>query len=76
MPAVTESVIVLRGGLTVPLGALQVLWDLEARGFDISEDAGMLVVAPKSRITADDDQAIREHRDELLTLVKYSEDIQ
>ncbi len=73
--AATETV-VLRGGLSVSLAALQVLWELESRGFEISDEHDMLVVGPKSLITTEDDQSIRAHRDELLMLVKYGEAVQ
>jgi hypothetical protein len=58
----------------VPLAALQVLWDLEGRGFYVRlADDGGLLVSPKREITPADDQAIRQHRDELVALVKYCE---
>jgi hypothetical protein len=77
--ATTEAVetVVLSGGLSVRLAALRVLWDLEERGFTVSpRDGGGLRVAPKSRITPDDDAAIRRHRDELLALVSHCDEVQ
>jgi len=72
MPS-TETVI-LRGGLSVPLPALRLLWDLEARGFHVRQgEDGALLVSPRSRLTPDDDQAIRTYRDELKALVAYCE---
>jgi hypothetical protein len=71
----TESV-VLRGGLAVPLAAVQLLWGLEERGFRLAIEGEALVVAPRSQLTRDDDQAIRAHRDELIELIKYCEAIQ
>lgn len=68
----TETVM-LKGGLVVSVDALQVLWSLESRGFEISEAHDLLVVGPKGQITPEDDQAIRAHRDELLLLVRYCE---
>jgi hypothetical protein len=67
---------VLRGGLTVPRAAIQLLWSLEDRGFTLCSEDGRLVVAPRSRLTVDDDRAIRRHRDELLRLIAYAETIQ
>ena len=62
-----------RGGLSVPLPALQLLLSLEARGLDIHTDGEQLVVGPKDAITADDDRAIRAHRDALYLLTSYVE---
>jgi hypothetical protein len=69
----TEEVetVVLRGGTSVRLAALRVLWDLEAPGFSLAVTEGWLRVSPTARITPSDDAAIRRHRDELLTLVHY-----
>jgi hypothetical protein len=69
----TETV-VLRGGLVVPLATLHLLWDMEARGLRLrlAQD-GALVVSPKFCITALDDAAIRDHRAELVALVKSQE---
>jgi hypothetical protein len=72
-----EEVVVLRNGPSVPLSTLRLLWNLEARGFALTPlPNGRLRVTPNSRLTAQDDDAIRRHRDELLALVKYSEVIQ
>ena len=63
MPA-TETV-VLRGGITVPVSAVRVLLDLEDRGIRFEAADNELVVSPRSRLTLEDDQAIRAHRDDL-----------
>lgn len=72
----STDTVTLSGGLTAPLPALQVLWALEAAGFRVRAKDGVLVVSPRSRLTAEEDRAIREHRDNLLKLVAYSETIQ
>ena len=47
------------------------LWSLEERDFDVRlADDGRLRVAPGSALTAADRAAIRDHHDELVTLVK------
>jgi hypothetical protein len=74
--APATDTVVLRGGLSVPLAALQLLWDLELRGFCLSDEEGSLVVSPRSRLTAADDAAIRRRRDELLALVQYCDRVQ
>ena len=42
----------------------------------VTEEDSMLGVSPRSKITAADDIAIRQHRDELLELVRYCETVQ
>ena len=78
MPPSTTApeAITLRGGLTVSLEALQLAWSLEERGVQVtlSDDHG-LVVRPRSQITPSDDQAIRQHRDELIALVRYCDQV-
>lgn len=67
-----SDLVCLRGGLVVPVGALQILWALEDRGFTLKRDAdGYLVVAPRERLTSADFTAIRRHRNELLALLDY-----
>ena len=68
--AVTNTV-VLGGGCSVPLVSLRLLWSLEERGFSITTDGQALIVSPRSAITPADDNAIRQHRDELLVLVRH-----
>jgi hypothetical protein len=69
----TTELIVLRGGTMIPLAALSLLWALEDRGFTVSVDGASLLVRPRSRLTPDDDRAIRAYQTELLALVAYSE---
>lgn len=77
MGAGTEPRTIVLRDRSVTLAALRLLWDLEARGLRIvAEGENGLFVTPRSSITAADDAAIREHKDELLALVKYCEAIQ
>ena len=73
--AATEMVL-LRGGIVVPITAIRLLMDLESRGFLLRAEANSLVVNPRSRLTSDDDRAIRQNRDELLALVRACEAVQ
>lgn len=69
--------LVLSGGFVVSRDALQLLWELEARGCTVRrEPDGALFVGPRSAMTDADGAAIRRHRDELLALVGYCEAIQ
>lgn len=67
----TDETVVLSGGLAVARGALQLLWDLEARAFLIELDGDGFYVSPCSRLTPADDAGLRRHRDDILALVRY-----
>ena len=70
----SDRVVVLRGGLSVPLSALQLLLDLENRHFSVTvADDGMLEVRPGGCLTDGDRQRIQEQRDELIALVQYDQ---
>ncbi len=78
MGATTEALshpghVWLKGGLSVPVRALQVVWDLEARGFSLTLDEAGLLVTPAARLTPADDHAIRTHRDAIVAIVEYVE---
>jgi hypothetical protein len=64
----------LRGGLTVSVPALRLLWKLENDGFTIRLLDDRLQVSPIEQLTSAIAQRIREHRDELLMLVRYQPD--
>ncbi len=67
------ELVTLKDGLSVSLAALRVLWNLEERGLDLRAEGDVLLIRPRSRLTAADDAAIRSYRDELLTLVRTCE---
>ena len=72
-----SSPITLRGGLSVSLDALRLLWDFEHRGCVVRRgDDGMLEVGPGRLLSDVDREHIRQHRDELLALVTYCETVQ
>ncbi len=67
--------VALKGGLAVPLAALQLLWRLEDRGLEVRlSERGGLLVGPRAELTPDDRAAIREHKPVLVTLVAYAEE--
>lgn len=70
------SPIALSGGPIVSLAALELLWDLEARGFALEVRADRLYVLPREQVTPADEGAIREYRDELLAIVRFCETVQ
>jgi hypothetical protein len=74
--APASRLVTLRGGVTVPVFALDLLLDLERRGFDLQVDADKVVIYPGSKLTATDRQAIAANRDHLQVLIKYCEAVQ
>lgn len=72
MSASTDAYVTLKGGLVVPLPALQVAWGLEDRGFDLHlADDGALLVSPRDAITDEDRAVIRRWKLHLAALVAY-----
>ena len=71
MISTVSSPITLKGGLTVSLETLRLLWAFEDRGCTVKVEAGALLIGPRSRITDEEREQIREHRDELLAVVNY-----
>ena len=70
------ELVTLKGGVTVSIAALRLAWDLEARGFTVRlADDGGLLVSPRTKISTDDDVAIRQHRAELIVLARYVESV-
>lgn len=63
--------ITLKGGMITSVDALKVLWRLEDSGFTVRAVGDRLQVLPVDRQTPDVAVLIRQHRDELLDLVKY-----
>ena len=65
------EMVTLRGGLDLPLAALQLAWRLEEDGVEMRVDGDALVVCP-ARLVADGDvQLLRKYRAELKRLVQY-----
>jgi hypothetical protein len=64
--------VVLKGGLTVPLEALQLAWALEDRGATFAVDGDDLVIdGPRGFLTEDDRVAIRRWREHLKAIASY-----
>ena len=76
MPTLTASEIVVLGnaGISVTREALTLLWSLEDRGLIVELDDGDLLVGPRGQLTGADRQGIREHKDELISLVKLCDE--
>lgn len=72
----SAGLVVLHGGLAVPLAALRVLWSLEDRGLIVRLDGDGLLVGPRGKLTDADRAGIRQHRDDLRQLVADCERVQ
>jgi hypothetical protein len=74
-----SETVTLKGGTTVSLDALQLLWSFQERGCIVrlaADDCSMLQVGPRQLITDAERERIRELKPELLTLVSYCETVQ
>jgi hypothetical protein len=64
--------VVLKGGLTVPLEALQLAWSLEARGATVGVDGiDLIVEGPRGLLTDADHVAIRRWKRQLMAIAAY-----
>jgi hypothetical protein len=72
----SSDFVTLRGGLTLPLAALQLAWDLEDRGLHLTldGDGDVLSVGPGDRLTDADRALIRRWKPHLLAIVAYDAD--
>ena len=70
----SADVVILRGGLVTTAAALKLLWALEHEHFTIRLLDGRLQVLPVERLTPALAYQIRDHRDELIELVRYQRD--
>lgn len=68
--------VMLRGGLTLPLAAVQLAWSLEDRGLHLDLDGDVLNVGPGDRLTDEDRALIRRWKPHLVALVRSCEVIQ
>jgi hypothetical protein len=66
------DLVYLRGGLTVPLPAVELALDLERRGIELwSEENDVLFFGPPERVTDEDRIALRRWKRHLLALLAY-----
>jgi hypothetical protein len=66
--------VVLRGGLTLPVAAIRLALDLEAKGLHLGVDGDMLLVGPRELLTDADRDLIRRWKPHLLALLAYDAD--
>jgi hypothetical protein len=66
------QLVTLKGGVTIPVPALRLALDLEARGISLATDADHRFVVPKDeRLTADDLVSLQRWRAHLGAIVDY-----
>lgn len=58
-------------GLTLPVEALRLLWDLESRGFQVTRDGADLIIRPFSHLTAADRAALTRWKPHILAVLAY-----
>lgn len=69
---IASSFVILKGGGTVALEALQLAWALEDRGATFAVEGDDLVIeSPRGLLTEDDCAAIRRWRLQLKTIATY-----
>jgi hypothetical protein len=69
---VATALVVLKGGLTVPLEALQLAWALENRGVTLAvDDIHLVVDSPRGLLTDADQAAIRRWKRHLMAIAAY-----
>lgn len=69
-----SNFVMLRGGLAVPVVALQLALDLEAHGLHMGVDGDMLTIGPRELLTDADRALIRRWKPHLLAIVAYNSD--
>lgn len=68
--------VMLRGGVTVPVVAIQLALDLEAHGLHMGVDGDMLMIGPRALLTDADRALIRRWKPQLLAIVACDADAQ
>jgi hypothetical protein len=71
MPSSSEQIVVLAGGLSLPLPAVLFVLDLEARGFSLCRDGDHLVVRPASKLAIKDRLDLARWKPQVLAVIDY-----
>jgi hypothetical protein len=66
--------VTLKGGLTLPVAAVRLALDLQARGLHLGADGDMLTIGPRALVTDDDRALCRRWKQHLLAIVAYDAD--
>ncbi|HEY0875204.1 MAG TPA: hypothetical protein VGD94_17145 [Vicinamibacterales bacterium] len=65
----SDRYVSLPSGLTLPLAAVRLVLDLEARGLTITRDGDHILIRPPGRLTEDDRTALRRWKAHVLALI-------
>jgi hypothetical protein len=71
MPGESEDYVPLKGGLTVPVASVFLLFDLERRGFRLSRCGPDIAIRPFDQLTDADRRELRRWKDHVLSLLDY-----
>lgn len=66
--------ITLRGGLSIPVAALRLAWQLEGIGVSMCVDGDDLVLRPRQLVPAEDVPRLRQYRRDIMRLIAYCEE--
>ena len=67
----TSELVYLKGGLTIPVDPLLLIFRLQERGFSLTPDGDTLVVQPYQQLTREDCNQIRRWKAHLMALLRY-----
>ena len=67
----SEEIVLLRGGLCVPLSALRLAIDLECRGVSMRIDGDDLVLSPAAEITPAEAHLLQKHLAAVKDILRY-----
>lgn len=68
---VGDRYVMFRGGLAVPVAPVQLLFQLDGRGFELTRDGDDLVIKPSRCLTRGEREQVRRWKRHLLALVEY-----
>jgi len=71
MTTSSDPLVMLSGGLSVPLAPLRLLWTLEARGLKLSLDGDLVVVRPGGRLRPGERDQLKRWKPHLRALVAH-----
>jgi len=64
-------------GLTLPVQVLELTWDLERRGFEITlRENGELTVEPRKALTEADQIALTKWHDHIVALTQFCDEVE
>lgn len=69
-----SNFVTLKGGLVLPLAAIKLALDLEARGLHLACDGEDLLVGPSVKLTDDDREQIKRWKLHLKAILAYDAD--